>query len=148
MTTVLYQVSDGALLGYTATDTPNENQIPNPLPPGTATKIVSANPGRPTKTVVYVWNPATLDFDEVVNPRSRLIVVSDLLDRFTSDELEAIHGASKAATNVGNKISVFLNKMQAMGVVSLDDAYLGTALNAFESGGLIAAGRANEIRGI
>jgi len=104
--------------------------------------ILDIAPGRAVKAsdLTGIWNESTLDFDPA--PVKRMVTKLEFMERFTDTELEAITSMSKKDTGVGNKVSVFMKKLDLADQIDLDDARLQAGVNGMESLGLIGAGRA------
>lgn len=123
----LYETATGRLISSTVLDIPD-------IPQDMAVKV-SSNTG--------IWNTSTLDFDPI--PENRTISKLDFIGRFTDPELEAIISKSKEANSVGDKVGVFLKKLDVAENVDLDDPRLSTGVEGMETLGLIGIGRAAEI---
>ena len=138
MPTVIYTIATGELLGHTASDSPGPNQIPDPLPTGTATKVVTADPGHPPVGKTYQWNTSTLDYDEATTKKDVLDPI-DFLRMFT--QLERI--AIRESTN--SVVMDFYDLLKRSKTVSLSHADTIAGVNYLEFLNLIASGRAAEI---
>lgn len=123
----VYEIATGRLISSTI--------LPHPDPrTGEAVKVSS---------LTGIWNTSTLDFDPI--PPSRIVEKIDFIDLFTDSEMEAIISKSKENNNAGNKVGVFLEKLNAAPNVDLDSDRTTNAVNGMETLELIASGRAAEI---
>jgi hypothetical protein len=120
----LYEVATGRLRSSTILDIPD-------IPDGMAVKV---------SNLTGIWNVSELDFEP--KPVKRIITKLDFIGRFTDPELEAIISKSKEANTIGDKVGVFLKKLDVAQDVDLDDARLNAGVNGMETLGLIGAGRA------
>jgi len=120
----LYEIATGRLISSTILDIPD-------IPTGMAVKV---------SVLTGIWNESTLDFDPV--PVKRVIEKIDFIDLFTDSEMESIISKSKESNNAGDKVGVFLEKLNAAPNVDLDSARTIAAVNGMETLGLIASGRA------
>jgi len=123
----LYEIATGKLISSTSLSIPD-------IPAGMAVKVSS---------LTGIWNTTTLDFDPF--PEKRVITKLDFIELFTDSELEAIISKSKESNTAGNKVSVFITKLELAGSVDLKSDRMNTAVNGMESLGLIAVGRATVI---
>lgn len=89
----------------------------------------------------YTWDPATVSFIERDGANKRLISKLDYMNRFTDAELVAIY--TEAKTNVN--VEIWLEKFKLAAEINLDDPRTSSGLQALETLGLIATGRAAEI---
>ena len=89
----------------------------------------------------YTWDPATVSFVEKDGANKRLISKLDYMNRFTDPELVAIYTAAKTNINV----EIWLEKFKLATEINLDDPRTSSGLQALETAGLIAPGRAMEI---
>lgn len=123
----LYEIATGQLVSSTVLDISD-------IPQGMAVKVSS---------LTGIWNTSTLDFDP--RPVKRIITKLDFIGRFTDDELEAIISKSKEVSTHGDKVGVFLKKLDVAEDVDLGDVRLSAGVNGMETLSLIASGRAAEI---
>jgi hypothetical protein len=89
----------------------------------------------------YTWDPATVSFIEKNGANKRLISKLDYMNRFTDAELVSIYTAAKTNVNV----EIWLEKFKLSAEINLDDPKTISGIQAIETLGLIAAGRATEI---
>lgn len=92
---------------------------------------------------VGIWNTSSWSFDP--RPPSKKITKIQFLELFADSELEAIVAKSKENTAQGDKVGVFLRRLDARESIDLADSRMITAVNGMEALGLIAVDRAAEI---
>ncbi len=136
----VYQTADGALVSIGQTVASDAELSAKGL---AAAGPFSYDPRQPG----YQWNPATLTFDTVPIPRQP-ISVQAFFDRFTNTEFAAIVDARDNAADpqVRLTIKTFFERLNAASEVNLDSQRVIDGLAYLEAQGLIAAGRAAEIR--
>lgn len=78
---------------------------------------------------------------ELVIPPSRVLTKLQFMDRFTDEEMEAIYTAAEESVQV----EIWLERFKLASEVDLDDPRTISGVQALESAGLIAEGRAAEI---
>lgn len=95
----------------------------------------------------YQWNPSTLTFDSIQVPRPP-ISVQAFFDRFTDAEFGGIVDArdNHSDPQVRLTIKTFFERLYATSEVNLDSQRVIDGLAYLEAQGLIATGRAAEIR--
>ena len=89
----------------------------------------------------YEWHPGSLSFIE--KSKDNVITKLAFMRKFTDDELERIYTLSK--TNI--KLEIWLDKFKVAEEINLEDIDIINGLTSFESWGILASGRANEIFG-
>lgn len=89
----------------------------------------------------YEWHPGSLSFIE--KSKDNVITKLAFMRKFTDDELERIYTLSK--TNI--KLEIWLDKFKVAEEINLEDIDIINGLTSFESLGILASGRANEIFG-
>lgn len=104
------------------------------VPDGTGQQDTLNQDGTWTK---YIVPPAP----EPVPVSIRTLTKLEYMDRFTDTELAGIYTAAKAVVQV----EIWLEKFKLAAEVNLDDPRTLSGLQAMESAGLLAAGRAAEI---
>ena len=97
--------------------------------------VVDANPPIP------LWDEPEVPVVPVVEQTPRIITKLDYMNRFHDDELAALYGAAKTVV----QIEVWLEKFKMSEHIDLNDPRTIGGVQALESAGLIAQGRANEI---
>lgn len=126
----VYETSTGALVSVGTV-------VADPLPAGLSS--VSLGLTRPSG----VWNPATHAFDPAPITKGT-ISRRDFWRRFTLAEREALHNVRLTGTAARkNKIEAFLDYISDG--VDLDDAAVVSVVQAMETFGILAAGRAAQI---
>lgn len=120
----LYETATGKLISSTALDIDN-------IPAGMAVKV---------SNLKGTWNTSTLDFDPI--PVKKIVDRFDFMELFTDAELIAILDAAK----VNTAVEVFVKKLDLAPRVDLDSSNVVNGLASLEAAGLIAVGRASEIR--
>jgi len=136
----VYRTADGALVSIGQTVAPDADLSAKGL---AAAGPFSFDPRQPG----FQWNPATLAFDILPIPRAP-ISVQAFFDRFTDAELGAIINArdNSADQNVQITLKGFFERLWTAQEVHLDSQRIIDGLAYLEAQGLIAAGRAVEIR--
>ncbi len=134
----VYQVADGTLVSI-GSRVPDSTQLSKK---GLASKAFAFDPRNG-----YTWNPVTLAFDAVARRRAP-ISTQAFFDRFTDAELGAIIDArdNGADPQVRLILKAFFERLWAANEVHLDSQRVADGLAFLEAQGLIAAGRAAEIR--
>ena len=94
----------------------------------------------------WKWNEATRQFD-VVTPPKPIVSSYEFISRFTDTELDDIVDAAKNHANatVRKRVAVFLEKLNLMDAIQLDEPRVVSAINQLETAGLIGVGRAAEV---
>ncbi len=136
----VYQTSDGALVSIGQTVASDADLSAKGYAKAGPFSFDPRQPG-------YQWNPATLTFDTVPIPRPP-ISVQAFFDRFTDAELGAIINARDNSTDPQVQLTLkgFFERLYAANEVNLDSQRVIDGLVYLESQGLIATGRAAEIR--
>lgn len=125
---VLYRVSDGLPISQSA------QAIVNPDPVSYAVKETSG---------AGVWDQQILDF--VAPPAPRVISLEEFVTvRLTEDERDDIIEAAKTS----RKAATFITVLKLLREVNLDSPFIVSALTRMEQAGLIATGRADEVRDV
>lgn len=86
-----------------------------------------------------VWNPATLEFEPDTTPN--IYPPYEFMKLFTSTERNAIRVGAQTVEAIND----FLEMVKLAKRIDLSDSYIVSSVNAAESAGYIAAGRAAEI---
>ncbi len=136
----VYRQADGALVSIGQVVAPDADLTAAGL---AVSGPLSFDPRQPQ----YRWNAATLAFDTVPIPRPP-ISVEKFIDRFSDTEMGAIidardNGADQA---VSTAIKGFFERLYMRSEVDLDSQRVIDGLTFLEAQGLIAPGRAAEIR--
>lgn len=120
---VLYEVSTGRLI--------SQSSLP----------ITNVGDGRATKEVSGegIWNETSLDFDPI--PVNRKKSTLSFMELFTDSEMVGILDAAKVNTSV----QLFVMKMEQASYIDLDYPATIAGVQSLEAGGLLSAGRAEEI---
>ena len=136
----VYNAADGALVSIGQTVAPDADLSAKGYAAAGPFTFDPRQPG-------YKWNPATLTFDTVPIPRQP-VSVQAFFDRFTDAEFAAIVDARDNSTDpqVRLTIKTFFERLYATSDVNLDSQRVIDGLAYLEAQGLIAAGRAAEIR--
>jgi hypothetical protein len=93
----------------------------------------------------WAWNAATKTLDALAATRVARISPSEFIARFTPAELRAVYTAAE----INDDLFYAVKRMEtAREYIDLDDAATVQYLGALEQGGLLAAGRASQIRGL
>jgi len=127
-----YDAITRELLGVSDNELPTPENGSTTEVPGVTALELRAN---------YEWNPATVSFVEKNGAARRLISRLDYMNRFTDAELAAIYTAARTDVNV----EIWLEKFKLASSINLDDPKTLLGLQALETLGLIATGRAAEI---
>ena len=107
--------------------------LPAQLPAGLVSKDFGAT--RP----VGIWNTSTLDFDPP--PKKHIYPIGKLIHRFTRQERIAF----RTSNNQNAQDLWFV--LFAEDTIDVDDIAITQGLDFLEAQGILAAGRADEIRG-
>ncbi len=87
------------------------------------------------------WELVGESIQDIEQPQIKKLTKLEYMERFTDLELQSIYTAAKTSV----AIEVWLEKFKATTQVDLNDSRILTGLQALETAGLLAPGRAQEI---